>query len=396
VQDRQERSNCQGLVTSMGGVQYKYCKSRRFKNLIFIGVIVLDCMWLGHATFSSCFLASDGKGRDTNATTRWKDLCSGGGKESRAACRSLDASLRGEIPPQIGQQRRIASPLWSSELSSTKSLQQDEKNTLIAASQTALFEEGSLPQLIYENEFLLAVDKPPGLCYHDIPIEHDISDLDINDGEAQSDASDELNVSTNIPTDVIPGLVTTLRWMQQEQLLKYQGRLFGVHRLDRVTSGIVVFAKSSHVAGLLSKAFRYKGGNDDSSVGGAGGGIVKYYCALSSKKPLKKKQGLIVGRMIRARRGAWQLTRRESKSTKKEGDVSQTNRDGKVGRPGKTRFFTTGLGSINNHHGLVDFSSCGDESDLQGNNQQVPYATPKTFLLFRPITGQTHQLRVGK
>jgi 23S rRNA-/tRNA-specific pseudouridylate synthase len=41
--------------------------------------------------------------------------------------------------------------------------------------------------------------------------------------------------------------------------LQQQRRLFAVHRLDTGTSGMVCFATSAHVAGLVAKAFRCAG-----------------------------------------------------------------------------------------------------------------------------------------
>lgn len=59
-------------------------------------------------------------------------------------------------------------------------------------------------------------------------------------------------------------------------------RLYAVHRLDTGTSGLVLFATSSHVAGLLSQAFRERK-------------VHKYYIALAAgRKPLKK-QGSVIG-----------------------------------------------------------------------------------------------------
>ena len=69
--------------------------------------------------------------------------------------------------------------------------------------------------------------------------------------------------------------------------------LFAVHRLDKVTSGILLIAKNVEMAQVLSEKFRL-------------GEIEKYYLAISDKKP-KKKQGLIKGDLERSRRGSWKL-----------------------------------------------------------------------------------------
>lgn len=71
--------------------------------------------------------------------------------------------------------------------------------------------------------------------------------------------------------------------------------LYTVHRLDIITSGILVFAKNKEVAGELSRQFRERL-------------IEKYYIAISDGRP-KKKQGMIKGDMVKARRGAWKLAR---------------------------------------------------------------------------------------
>ncbi|PJG84087.1 TIGR01621 family pseudouridine synthase [Caviibacterium pharyngocola] len=66
-----------------------------------------------------------------------------------------------------------------------------------------------------------------------------------------------------------------------------------VHRLDKVTSGLLILALNENAAAYLSQLF-------------AQHSIQKTYLALSVHKP-KKKQGLIVGDMEKARRGAWKL-----------------------------------------------------------------------------------------
>jgi tRNA pseudouridine32 synthase / 23S rRNA pseudouridine746 synthase len=66
-----------------------------------------------------------------------------------------------------------------------------------------------------------------------------------------------------------------------------------VHRLDKVTSGLLVMAKNAAANEVLSEQFRDRL-------------VEKFYLAISAKKP-KKKQGLIRGDMAPARRGAWKL-----------------------------------------------------------------------------------------
>ncbi|MDE1219542.1 TIGR01621 family pseudouridine synthase [Vibrio aestuarianus] len=70
-------------------------------------------------------------------------------------------------------------------------------------------------------------------------------------------------------------------------------QLYLVHRLDKMTSGILLLARTQQAASILSQAF-------------ADREVEKYYLALGSNKP-KKKQGLISGDMERSRRSAWKL-----------------------------------------------------------------------------------------
>ncbi|WP_434355690.1 TIGR01621 family pseudouridine synthase [Parasalinivibrio latis] len=113
-------------------------------------------------------------------------------------------------------------------------------------------------------------------------------------------------------------------------------KLYLVHRLDKMTSGLLILACSSEAAALLCGLFASKD-------------IEKYYLALSAKKP-KKKQGLVAGDMEKARRGAWKLTN------------GKTN-------PAVTQFFSTAY---------------------TGNNGEAFRA-----LLCKPHTGKTHQIRVA-
>lgn len=66
-----------------------------------------------------------------------------------------------------------------------------------------------------------------------------------------------------------------------------------VHRLDKVTSGLLILALNTESAAEFFRLF-------------AEHRIQKTYLALSNHKP-KKKQGLIVGDMQKARNGAWKL-----------------------------------------------------------------------------------------
>lgn len=108
--------------------------------------------------------------------------------------------------------------------------------------------------------------------------------------------------------------------------------LHPVHRLDKVTSGLVVVAKNVEAAQQFQQLFSQHQ-------------VSKFYLAISDKKP-KKKQGTICGDMAKARRGMWKLLH------------SQTH-------PAITQFHSHSLGE-----GLRAF-------------------------LCRPISGKTHQIRVA-
>ena len=66
-----------------------------------------------------------------------------------------------------------------------------------------------------------------------------------------------------------------------------------VHRLDKVTSGLLILALNAESAAEFYRLFSEHN-------------IHKTYLALSNQKP-KKKQGLIIGDMKKARDGAWKL-----------------------------------------------------------------------------------------
>lgn len=180
-------------------------------------------------------------------------------------------------------------------------------------------------RVIYESEYILAIDKPPHIPYHD----------DLSNGQK--------------------GVLSCVRQLQLNEEIEYQGRLYGVHRLDRVTSGILLFAKSSNVARDLSESFKRKT-------------VSKYYVALSAQKPKKKKQGWVKGDMVPSRRKSWKLT-------------------DSFKNPAITRFFTAGLGNCAIR--IDDRQSLNEDSTVLSTN------IPKTMILYLPHTGKTHQLRVA-
>ena len=205
---------------------------------------------------------------------------------------------------------------------------------------TIIPEQATNIKVIYESNNILAIDKPPHISHH-------------NSAEGEM------------------GIVSCVRHLQQQQKITYQGRIYSVHRLDKVTSGILLFAKSSQVAHELSEAFKNKN-------------VTKYYVALTNKKAKKKKQGWVKGDMVQSRRKTWKLMNT-------------------FDNPASTRFFTAGLGNC--RLGLQDGwvgeleQNCvnvdGNGQDDNDKQDERSLLLPKTMILFRPHTGKTHQLRVA-
>ena len=79
---------------------------------------------------------------------------------------------------------------------------------------------------------------------------------------------------------------------------KGKEKLYPVHRLDKMTSGLIIFARNLSSAQHFQQLFSQHQ-------------IEKYYLAISDKKP-KKKQGLIKGDMEKSRRGSWKLLRSQN------------------------------------------------------------------------------------
>lgn len=107
--------------------------------------------------------------------------------------------------------------------------------------------------------------------------------------------------------------------------------LYPVHRLDKMTSGLLIFAKNLAAAQTFQQLFA----NHD---------IEKYYLAIASGKP-SKKQGVVKGDISKSRRGMYKLMR------------SQEN-------PATTQFFSYSI----------------------GHSQRL--------YLLKPHSGKTHQIRV--
>lgn len=86
-----------------------------------------------------------------------------------------------------------------------------------------------------------------------------------------------------------PGFVAQLKAALGEE------GLHAVHRLDRITSGLVLFARHAEAAREFGRLFEQ-------------GEIHKTYFALSDRKPAKK-QGWVKGAMLKGRGGDWRLAR---------------------------------------------------------------------------------------
>jgi tRNA pseudouridine32 synthase/23S rRNA pseudouridine746 synthase len=83
--------------------------------------------------------------------------------------------------------------------------------------------------------------------------------------------------------------------VMQSLAASYPDHIFyPVHRLDKMTSGLMIVACHTAAAAAFGKMFE----NHE---------MEKRYLALSSSKP-KKKQGTITGGMVPSRRGQWKLT----------------------------------------------------------------------------------------
>ena len=206
---------------------------------------------------------------------------------------------------------------------------QNNANLAIAPEKGDNFDTKFIPEILYESDRILVINKPTEISHHD-------------NGETGE-----------------VGIVSRVReYYNQNNTLPLSSpqnsRLYGVHRLDRVTSGILLFAKDREMASILGKKFK----NNE---------LTKYYIGISNHKPKKQKQGFVKGNMVRGRRKSWYLTR-ENKNNY-----------------ATTRFFSAGLGHLyeykltKNDH--VDDSPAGYD--------------PKTCLLFHPQTGKTHQIRVA-
>lgn len=120
--------------------------------------------------------------------------------------------------------------------------------------------------------------------------------------------------------------------------------LFPIHRLDKDTTGLIVFAKNKTTATQLSELFAQRK-------------VDKYYIALSASQP-KKKQGTVKGDMAPSRRGSYKLL------------------------------------SSYQSPAMTQFKSNSVDVGYKRSVQDARSDFLKLFLL-KPKTGKTHQLRVA-
>ncbi len=146
--------------------------------------------------------------------------------------------------------------------------------------------------IVAEHNDFFVIEKPPGLSFH---------------------------------SEEGPGFVV----LAEQQLNE---KLFAVHRLDKVTSGLIILARSSQSAAEFTRLFTAHE-------------VEKFYLALSDAKP-KKKQGWVKGDMAKSRRSSFKLL----KTTQ---------------NPAITRFYSLSVAA-----------------NLRG-------------YILKPYSGKTHQLRVA-
>lgn len=174
------------------------------------------------------------------------------------------------------------------------------------------------PSLIHAHPDFFVISKPANISFH---------------------ADDKIaGIGANNPSEA--PLLARIRELCQAHY--GDTTLFPVHRLDHITSGLLLFARHADAAREFGNRF-------------AEGGIDKCYLALSARQP-SKKQGWIKGNMVKGRNGSWRLTNG-------------------TGLHAITQFFSYGLGKV-------------------GEQDQGEQHTLRLFLV-RPHTGRTHQIRVA-
>jgi tRNA pseudouridine32 synthase/23S rRNA pseudouridine746 synthase len=116
-------------------------------------------------------------------------------------------------------------------------------------------------RVLFSHPHLLAISKPDGIPFH---------------AEGKN-----------------KGILQIIREMEEAGEIEAGERLYPVHRLDKITSGILLFARGRKSANALSNEFRHNR-------------VEKIYTALSDRPP-SKKQGCVIGDMTKGRSAAYKL-----------------------------------------------------------------------------------------
>ena len=144
-----------------------------------------------------------------------------------------------------------------------------------------------------------------------------------------------------------PGLVQLLKRSYASNL-----ELYPVHRLDKLSSGLLLFAKGRRNANMLSNIFRHHR-------------IKKIYLALGDRHP-RRHCGTVIGAMKKSRGGSWELRQGISKQMTPPSLY-------KAGRSVASSLAKT----------------CFFSAQLRGRRSGL-----RLYVLY-PVTGKTHQLRVA-
>ena len=198
------------------------------------------------------------------------------------------------------------------------------------------------PEILYEDEYLLAVNKPAGILSQPgkNPQEKNLLQL-----------LERLQQNAITTTIEVPSGTMCSKSCEPNELSK----LYIVHRLDMHTSGALLIAKTEEVYKLLQKQFD-------------GRAVEKTYVAVLDGEVSDKLSGRGVEWLVAAA----------------DGDGENRPSKGMISLPLIADYENRPLQK-------VDFE-CGKEAVTQFEVQAV--RDGKTYIEFHPITGRTHQLRV--
>jgi RluA family pseudouridine synthase len=167
--------------------------------------------------------------------------------------------------------------------------------------------------------------------------------------------ADDLLVALDKPAGLltIPGRKIDEPSLWRLAEAKLGARLYAVHRLDRETSGVVVFAKSPEAHRALSQAFERR--------------LVRKKYLARVFPPPPETEGRLVARMVSGRRGFMRIARR-----------------GEASREAVTDYRTLGL--LPSGEALVELEP------LTGRTHQLRLQLAE---LGAPIVGETHYRQLG-